>query len=99
MNSGHYVSFVKGGNSLWYLCDDELVRQVGVKAVLDSPAYMLFYVRCVIPGRERIAIPNAALDGGMHVRSGQGGGVHGDAGEIVDCRSFHSLKNQFDKFE
>ncbi|KAJ3029742.1 UNVERIFIED_CONTAM: hypothetical protein HDU68_011259 [Siphonaria sp. JEL0065] len=42
-NSGHYYSYVKAPNGIWYLKNDSEVRQVSVKQVLDQQAYILFY--------------------------------------------------------
>ncbi|KAI9329381.1 hypothetical protein DFJ73DRAFT_648668, partial [Zopfochytrium polystomum] len=43
-NSGHYYSYVKGPNGIWYCMNDTDVRQVSVSVVLSQSAYMLFYV-------------------------------------------------------
>jgi hypothetical protein len=43
LRSGHYVACVRAANGLWYLCDDEEVRQMPLDAVLQQQAYMLFY--------------------------------------------------------
>ncbi|XP_065850955.1 ubiquitin carboxyl-terminal hydrolase 23 [Euphorbia lathyris] len=44
-HSGHYVCFVRTSRGIWYLLNDNEVRQVSEKKVLDQKAYMLFYVR------------------------------------------------------
>ncbi|KAJ6923680.1 ubiquitin carboxyl-terminal hydrolase 23 [Populus alba x Populus x berolinensis] len=44
-HSGHYVCFVRTSSGIWHLLNDNQVRQVSEKAVLDQKAYMLFYVR------------------------------------------------------
>ncbi|KAJ3192731.1 Ubiquitin carboxyl-terminal hydrolase 42, partial [Irineochytrium annulatum] len=43
IHSGHYFSYIKASNGLWYLMNDSEVRQVSQKTVLDQKAYMLFY--------------------------------------------------------
>ncbi|KAJ9141194.1 hypothetical protein P3X46_031762 [Hevea brasiliensis] len=44
-HSGHYVCFVRTSSGIWYLLNDNEVRPVSEKTVLDQKAYMLFYVR------------------------------------------------------
>uniref|UniRef100_A0A2P2M9A2 USP domain-containing protein n=1 Tax=Rhizophora mucronata TaxID=61149 RepID=A0A2P2M9A2_RHIMU len=44
-HSGHYVCFVRTSSGMWYLLNDNEVRQVREKHVLEQEAYMLFYVR------------------------------------------------------
>ncbi|XP_020534725.1 ubiquitin carboxyl-terminal hydrolase 23 isoform X2 [Jatropha curcas] len=44
-HSGHYVCFVRTSSGIWYLLNDNEVRAVSEKTVLDQKAYMLFYVR------------------------------------------------------
>ncbi|KAL1919139.1 uncharacterized protein VTP21DRAFT_2521 [Calcarisporiella thermophila] len=42
---GHYACYIKSSGDVWYNMDDENVRQVGLKSVLeDKGAYILFYV-------------------------------------------------------
>eukprot|EP00744_Colponema_vietnamica_P007361 GILI01010603.1.p1 GENE.GILI01010603.1~~GILI01010603.1.p1 ORF type:complete len:735 (-),score=219.34 GILI01010603.1:124-2328(-) len=43
LNYGHYVAYVKGKNDLWYLCDDDSVRQVGENEVLKAQSLILYY--------------------------------------------------------
>ena len=45
VNSGHYYSFCKAANGVWFCCDDSLVRAVSIDDVLKSNAYILCYVR------------------------------------------------------
>jgi ubiquitin C-terminal hydrolase len=42
MNEGHYICIVKR-NKKWYLCDDEDVKEIPEKKILDGNAYLLFY--------------------------------------------------------
>lgn len=42
-SSGHYVSFVRAANGLWYEMNDTKVRQVSIREVLAQEAYILFY--------------------------------------------------------
>ena len=46
-HSGHYFSFVRSPAGAWFLMDDETVRSVSEKMVLQQRAYMLFYTRTV----------------------------------------------------
>jgi len=43
--SGHYYSFVKGSNGIWYRMDDSHVSEVSLGTVLKQEAYILFYNR------------------------------------------------------
>lgn len=45
MWSGHYYSYVKNSNNLWYVMNDETVRLANLERVLKEHAYLLFYVR------------------------------------------------------
>lgn len=45
MWSGHYYSYVKNSNNMWYLMNDETVRLANLERVLKENAYLLFYVR------------------------------------------------------
>ncbi|MCL7039644.1 hypothetical protein MKW94_028192 [Papaver nudicaule] len=45
--SGHYYCFVRTSTGMWHSLDDNTVRQVSEKMVLQQKAYMLFYVRDV----------------------------------------------------
>ncbi|EEF29423.1 conserved hypothetical protein [Ricinus communis] len=44
-HSGHYVCFIRTSSGIWHLLNDNEVRPVSEKVVLDQKAYMLFYVR------------------------------------------------------
>ncbi|KAJ2710872.1 hypothetical protein H4R19_003526 [Coemansia spiralis] len=43
--SGHYYCFVKSSAGIWHELNDETVRQVSERTVLQQPAYLLFYER------------------------------------------------------
>ncbi|CAO3665479.1 unnamed protein product [Rhizopus stolonifer] len=43
MHSGHYVSYVKSSNGIWYCMDNDNVQQVSVNRLLSEKASMLFY--------------------------------------------------------
>jgi len=45
VTSGHYISFIRASNGLWYQMDDDVVRQVSFATVQSQPAYLLFYSR------------------------------------------------------
>lgn len=42
-NSGHYTSFVRASNNVWYHFDDDHVSQVSAATVLKNSPYLLFY--------------------------------------------------------
>jgi ubiquitin C-terminal hydrolase len=44
-HSGHYYSFVRGPNDIWYSMNDSFVHPIGLTTVLRQPAYLLFYVK------------------------------------------------------
>jgi len=44
-HSGHYYSYVKNTNGIWYRMDDSSVTQVSQSAALSQQAYILFYSR------------------------------------------------------
>ncbi|KAL9644572.1 hypothetical protein ABK040_015311 [Willaertia magna] len=44
-NSGHYYSYVKNSNGIWYRMDDTSVTQVSQSTALSQQAYILFYSR------------------------------------------------------
>ncbi|XP_067928102.1 ubiquitin carboxyl-terminal hydrolase 36-like isoform X2 [Watersipora subatra] len=44
-NSGHYYSYVKAPNGQWHCMNDSMVTVSSLTTVLDSEAYILFYVR------------------------------------------------------
>lgn len=44
-NSGHYFSFVRNPMDQWHLMDDNRVCTVSPKSVLQTSAYVLFYIR------------------------------------------------------
>ncbi|KAG2372722.1 hypothetical protein C9374_003640 [Naegleria lovaniensis] len=43
--SGHYYSYVKNSNGIWYKMDDSSVTQVSQSTALSQQAYILFYSR------------------------------------------------------
>jgi hypothetical protein len=42
-HSGHYYSYVRSPNNIWYLMDDCSVHPVGITSVLRQSAYILIY--------------------------------------------------------
>lgn len=60
VHSGHYYSFAKGPNGLWYNMDDELVTQVSLRNVLRQNAYMLFYHRVMPTLHPQKPLPSGA---------------------------------------
>jgi ubiquitin carboxyl-terminal hydrolase 36/42 len=47
-NKGHFLSYVKCADGVWYSADDSKVVKIGPKVVLLSRPYILFYKRKVI---------------------------------------------------
>ena len=52
VHSGHYYCYVRGGNGMWYICDDAHVSQVGRGGHVaggkeGSRGHGLAAVRCV----------------------------------------------------
>ena len=52
MMHGHYYSYVKAANGRWYQMNDESVREVEVREVLQQKAYILFYAKKKVEGQE-----------------------------------------------
>lgn len=44
-HSGHYYSYVRGPNDVWYKADDQQISTVRIQDALDQNAYILFYNR------------------------------------------------------
>ncbi|GME81715.1 unnamed protein product [Ambrosiozyma monospora] len=44
VNTGHYISMVKNREGLWFKFDDATVTMVSQDEVLNSRAYLLFYI-------------------------------------------------------
>lgn len=44
VNTGHYVSMAKSRNGMWFKFDDEVVSRVTAQHVLQTKAYLLFYI-------------------------------------------------------
>ena len=63
LHSGHYVSYVKAGNGVWYQMDDEDVRQVSVDDVMRQQAYLLFYRSIAVKDTQRIEQSNGNGNG------------------------------------
>ncbi|KAI8377551.1 uncharacterized protein BYT42DRAFT_570680 [Radiomyces spectabilis] len=42
-HSSRYAAFVKGANGMWYCMENENVKQISMKRLLNEQAYMLFY--------------------------------------------------------
>jgi hypothetical protein len=43
INDGHYMTYVKSSNGVWYCMDNDTVQVVSVKRLLEEKPYMLFY--------------------------------------------------------
>ncbi|CAF0839857.1 unnamed protein product [Brachionus calyciflorus] len=48
-HSGHYYSYVRGPNEIWYKADDQRVNAVQTKDALSQNAYILFYSKITEP--------------------------------------------------
>ena len=57
--SGHYYSYVKAANGMWYEMDDSSVRQVSLNTVLAQPAYILFYQRKSMPAPAQVVMEDS----------------------------------------
>lgn len=44
VNTGHYIALVKTRDGIWFKFDDAKVIRISEKEVLDSQAYLLFYI-------------------------------------------------------
>ena len=44
INSGHYVCAVRNKENKWILCDDNVLKEIDVKKVMTSNAYILVYI-------------------------------------------------------
>ena len=55
VNMGHYYSYVKAANGMWYEMDDARVSTVGMPTVMKQNAYLLFYVKVL----RTIPVPKA----------------------------------------
>lgn len=56
-HSGHYYSFIRASNHMWYCMNDESVSQVSLNTVLRQKAYILFY--SAVPSAPAPATPSA----------------------------------------
>lgn len=46
---GHYYAYIKHGPNLWFKCDDHIITRASRDEVLNSPGYLLFYHKAIIP--------------------------------------------------
>lgn len=44
VHTGHYIVMVKNGNGQWFKFDDSIVTLISQETVMDSNAYLLFYI-------------------------------------------------------
>lgn len=44
VNTGHYIVMIKNGNGEWFKFDDSIVTLINQETVIDSNAYLLFYI-------------------------------------------------------
>uniref|UniRef100_A0A6B2KZN0 Ubiquitin carboxyl-terminal hydrolase n=1 Tax=Arcella intermedia TaxID=1963864 RepID=A0A6B2KZN0_9EUKA len=81
MNSGHYYSYAKASNNLWYQFNDEMVSQVNAQEVLRQEGYILFYKREGVEEPSDHPQPvhakepptgNGTAPNGVHARGGVG---------------------------
>eukprot|EP01012_Entosiphon_sulcatum_P036794 TRINITY_DN47000_c0_g1_i1.p1 TRINITY_DN47000_c0_g1~~TRINITY_DN47000_c0_g1_i1.p1 ORF type:complete len:603 (+),score=105.85 TRINITY_DN47000_c0_g1_i1:72-1880(+) len=49
MHAGHYYSYIRSSNNLWYCMNDQSVTQASVDRALSQEAYLLFYVAESLP--------------------------------------------------
>lgn len=43
INNGHYMTYVKSSNGIWYCMDNENVQVASLKRLMEEKPYMLFY--------------------------------------------------------
>lgn len=63
-HSGHYYSYVRGPNDVWYKADDQRVSVVQTRDALAQHAYILFYSKvtdAVIEPKQSPPMPETAL--------------------------------------
>lgn len=48
METGHYTCYIRNAKNTWFKCDDHVVTKVYSNEVLESKAYILFYIKNVI---------------------------------------------------
>ncbi|GMF06374.1 unnamed protein product [[Candida] boidinii] len=49
VNTGHYISMIKNKDGMWFKFDDATVTRVTERDVLNSKAYLLFYIIHELP--------------------------------------------------
>lgn len=49
VNTGHYISMIKNKDGMWFKFDDATVTRVTEREVLNSKAYLLFYIIHELP--------------------------------------------------
>jgi ubiquitin carboxyl-terminal hydrolase 36/42 len=65
-HSGHYYSYVRAPNDVWYKADDERVSVVSKNDALNQNAYILFYSRIInegLSGNEPMPTSTTAANG------------------------------------
>jgi hypothetical protein len=58
-HSGHYYSYIKGPNNVWYKADDQRISTVQSRDALGQNAYILFYNRISSPDKTTSLSPPA----------------------------------------
>lgn len=48
LENGHYTCYVRNSKNIWFKCEDHVIRKVFAKEVLESKAYILYYVRNIL---------------------------------------------------
>lgn len=48
METGHYTCYIRHSKNTWFKCDDHVITKAYTSDVLESKAYILFYIKNVI---------------------------------------------------
>lgn len=59
---GHYYCYIKHGPNLWFKCDDHMITRASRDEVLNSPGYLLFYHKTMLPYDESVSQLDLAID-------------------------------------
>lgn len=87
--NGHYYSYVKAANNLWYEMDDSSVRQVSLNTVLGQPAYILFYQKQIVSP----AVPTTDSESELDVMTISKNSVSSELDHFVLMKQSTPLKN------
>lgn len=52
LENGHYTCYIRNSKNNWFKCEDHVIKKVFAKEVLESKAYILYYVRNILEYNE-----------------------------------------------